>query len=70
MADDPRARLITYLCQAGLSTPRANAVLNDYAHHLAEQIREHKGTTSLENGHYFFSGVAFAADLIDPQKAA
>lgn len=69
MADDSRARLIAYLCQAGLSTARATATLNDYTHQLAEQIREHKGTTSLENAHHFFSGLAFAADLIDPQKA-
>ncbi|MBT2467871.1 hypothetical protein J7E97_08280 [Streptomyces sp. ISL-66] len=29
MADDSRARLIAYLCQAGLSTRRAHAVLDD-----------------------------------------
>jgi len=39
MASDSRARLIVHLCQAGLSTARANAVLDDYASGLAEKIR-------------------------------
>ncbi|MGQ4353132.1 hypothetical protein [Streptomyces drozdowiczii] len=69
MPEDSRARLIAYLCQAGLSTVRANAVLDAYAHALAERIRAEQGTTSLENGHHFFSGMDFAADLIDPVAA-
>jgi len=40
MANDSRARLIAYLCQAGLSTARANAVLDDYTHGLAETMRD------------------------------
>jgi hypothetical protein len=35
MPSDSRARLIAYLCQAGLSTARANALLDD---HIAEVI--------------------------------
>jgi hypothetical protein len=75
MPDDSRARLIAYLCQAGLSTSRANAVLDDYAHSLAEQIRAdipddisyHPGEALTE-----CEGCATvrAANLIDPKQPA
>lgn len=73
MVDDSHARLIAYLCQAGLSTARANAVLDDYAHGLAEKIREdvdldaHPGEAIVE-----CEGCATvrAANLIDPRVAA
>lgn len=42
-------------------------LMHGYAHELAELIREERGTTSLRDGHFFFSGMDFAADLIDPQ---
>lgn len=41
-------------------------LLREHAHELAEKIRAEKGTTSLESGHHFFSGMGYAADLIDP----
>lgn len=72
MPQDSRARLIAYLCQAGLSTARANAVLDDYTHGLAEKIREdirddisyHPGEALTE-----CEGCATVrgADLIDPK---
>lgn len=70
MIDDSRARLIAYLCQAGLSTARANAVLDDYTHGLAEKIRAEKGSGTYEPGVYFHGGIDYAADLIDPKVAA
>ncbi|WP_037616372.1 hypothetical protein [Streptomyces aureus] len=36
-----RARMVAHLQQAGLSTARAEANLDAYAHELAEQQREH-----------------------------
>jgi hypothetical protein len=45
----------------------AQSILDKHAHELAEKIRAERGTTSLENGHHFFSGMDFAADLIDPK---
>lgn len=45
----------------------AQSILDKHAHGLAEKIRAGKGTTSLESGHHFFSGMDFAADLIDPK---
>ncbi|MFD1309071.1 hypothetical protein [Streptomyces kaempferi] len=75
MANDSHARLIAYLCQAGLSTARANAVLDEYAHSLAEKIRDevsddisnHPGEALTE-----CEGCALvrAANLIDPKKEA
>lgn len=73
MPQDSRARLIAYLCQAGLSTVRANAVLDDYTHGLAEKIREdvdldaHPGEAVYE-----CEGCATvrAANLIDPKVKA
>lgn len=45
----------------------AQGILDKHAHELAEKIRTERGTTSLESGHHFFSGMGFAADLIDPK---
>lgn len=53
------------LTRAGLSAQFADLVLREHAHQLAEQIRAKRGSTSLESGHHFFSGMDFAADLID-----
>lgn len=38
-----------------------------HAHELAEKVRAERGATSLESGHHFFSGMDYAADLIDPK---
>ena len=46
------------------------AALAKRAHELAAKIRAEKGTTSLESGHHFFSGMDYAADLIDPDASA
>lgn len=67
MVDDSRARLIAYLCQAGLSTARANAVLDDYTHRLAEKIRALDPVEAALAGAHAWSD---AADLIDPRRAA
>jgi hypothetical protein len=60
-----RARLIAYLQQGGLSTARAEANLDAFAHELAEQIR----TTDLPAIHVdmFDNGTQWAANLIDPE---
>ncbi|NUS83696.1 MAG: hypothetical protein HOY75_13355 [Streptomyces sp.] len=65
MAVPARARLIAHLQQAGLSTARAEANVDAYAHELAEQIR----TTDLPEIHVdmFDNGTQWAADLIDPK---
>lgn len=76
MASDSRARLITYLCRAGLSTARANAAVDDYAHELAEKIREDVGDDIA--AHPGFAemaecegcATARAANLIDPKVKA
>jgi hypothetical protein len=68
MASDSRARLISYLCQAGLSTARANAVLDDYAHGLADKIRDHARTVA-KPGTPGYAGLVTAADLITPGAA-
>ncbi|MER6182981.1 hypothetical protein [Streptomyces sp. NPDC001652] len=72
MASDSRARLIAYLCQAGLSTARANAVLDAYGHGLAEKIRDEIGDDiSKHPGEALTEcdGCALvrAANLIDPK---
>lgn len=70
MSLDPRSPSMTLwhrLLAAGVSEDEATALMHGYAHELAEQIREQRGTTSLPDGHFFFSGMDFAADLIDPQ---
>ncbi|MFL4491593.1 hypothetical protein ACJ6WD_10070 [Streptomyces sp. VTCC 41912] len=71
MASDSRARLIAYLCQAGLSTARANAVLDDYAHGLAEQIRAAwTNHDPGKPGNVTMLSPLNAADLIDPKAGA
>jgi hypothetical protein len=55
------------LTRAGLSAQFADLVLARHATELAEKVRAARGTTSLECGHHFFSGMDFAADLIDPK---
>jgi len=69
MTDDSRARLIAYLSQAGLSTARANAALDDYAHSLAEVIRKQTARGNLirtEFAQAWEQGLHVGADLIDP----
>lgn len=44
MPSDSRARLIAYLCQAGLSVARANAVLDVYTEEIAERVRGNDDT--------------------------
>lgn len=76
MVSDSRARLITYLCRAGLSTARANAVVDDYTHELAEKVREDIGDDIAM--HPGFAEMAEckgcttvrAASLIDPKATA
>jgi hypothetical protein len=70
MVDDSRARLIAYLCQAGLSTARANAVLNDYTLGLAGKQRawaDTFGDTPAQQA--VASIVREAADLIAQEAA-
>ncbi|MFC9268895.1 hypothetical protein ACFTXJ_14130 [Streptomyces zhihengii] len=71
MVDDSRARLIAYLCQAGLSAVRANAVLDDYTHGLAERQRAlADANDELDHDHHvygFSPAVRQAADSIDPK---
>ena len=55
------------LLAAGVSEDETAELMFGYAHELADRIRGEKGTTSLESGHHFFSGMDYAADLIDPQ---
>jgi hypothetical protein len=57
-----RSALLAYLRQAGLSTPRAEANLDAYAHELAEKIRA-AGCQEVN-----WCGCPMAADLIDPEK--
>jgi len=70
MSLDPRSpsmNLWHRLLAAGVSEGEATALMYGYAHELAERIREQRGSTTLPDGHFFFSGMDFAADLIDPQ---
>jgi ABC-type microcin C transport system duplicated ATPase subunit YejF len=68
-----RARLLAYLQQAGLSTARAEANLDAFAHQLAERQRHHFGIAGAPiRAHCdpdcdFCQGVTSAADLIDPE---
>ncbi|MGW5175866.1 hypothetical protein ACWERY_16080 [Streptomyces sp. NPDC004082] len=60
-----RARILAHLQQAGLSTARAEATLNAYAHELAEQLRTEAATgdkSGLTRIYY-----RAAADHIDPE---
>jgi hypothetical protein len=63
----PSMKLWHRLLAAGASEDEATALMHGYAHELAERIRSERGATSLPDGHFFFSGMDFAADLIDPQ---
>ncbi|WP_060888043.1 helix-turn-helix domain-containing protein [Streptomyces caniscabiei] len=60
MSVTARARLLAYLQQSGLSTARAEANLDAYAHELAETVRElsRQGYSAQE-----------AANKIDPKKS-
>lgn len=66
MPEDSRARLIAYLCQAGLSTARANAVLDDYTHGLAEKQRTVDFDWYEEQADGAYMARDHLADLIDP----
>jgi hypothetical protein len=71
MPDDSRARLIAYLCQAGLSTARANAVLDDYTHGLAEKIRAAWADHDPKKpGNVCMLSALNAASFIDPKENA
>ena len=73
MVDDSRARLITYLCQAGLSSARANAAVDDYTHQLAERQRQFAEKRYNEDAppipYAGYQGMLDAADTIDPEAA-
>jgi len=73
MAEDSRARLIAYLCQAGLPASRAHAVLDVYTHGLAEQIRRDAEAAFArdfsDNRVFRLAGARHAANLIDPEVA-
>ena len=58
-----RTRLIVYLRQAGLSTARALANVDDFAHQLAEQIRQTPCTPGVD----ICACCSLAADRIDPK---
>lgn len=62
-----RARLIAHLQQAGLSTARAEANVDAYAHELAEEIRA-QADREYGNDCTYGVGMCFGADAIDPEK--
>lgn len=71
-----RARLIVYLQQTGLSTARAEANVDAFAHELAEQQRmwalDYDGDGDDSSYDYTYAvtlGAKLAADLIDPGAA-
>ncbi|WP_405559099.1 hypothetical protein OHV08_34390 [Streptomyces canus] len=64
----PSMKLWHRLLAAGASEDEATELMHGYAHELAGRIRGEKGATSLESGHHFFSGMDYAADIIDPQE--
>ncbi|MGW5291452.1 hypothetical protein [Streptomyces bacillaris] len=74
MPQDSRARLIAYLCQAGLSTPRANAVLDQYTHALADRQRQFAEKRYNDDAppipYAGYLGMLDAADSIDPMAEA
>ena len=67
MASDSRARLIAYLCQAGLSAVRATAAVDDYTHELAELQRLRMDELDLTGQKARIVGRII--DLIDPEAA-
>ena len=62
-----RDALLAYLRQSGLSTPRAEANLDAFAHELAEGIRLDRDIT-IPVHTAWSRGMTRAADLIDPMK--
>jgi hypothetical protein len=50
------------------TTEEKNALIDAYAHELAEKIRTTTPPTAITPGGPYTNGVAWAADLIDPQK--
>lgn len=69
-----RDRLLAYLRESGLSTARAEANLDAFAHELAEQIRQdaqsrHDRDFS-DNRIFRLRGAQAAADLIDARRGA
>jgi len=65
---DARSRLIAHLQQAGLSTARAEAIVDSYAHELAEQLRADAATGDKSGLTRIYLRVA--ADRVDPKAAA
>jgi hypothetical protein len=65
-----RDALLAYLCQAGLSAPRAEANLDAFAHELAEQQRAYAREVGmpLQDGDIVATGDVI--DLIDPQESS
>lgn len=64
-----RARLIAYLQQTGLSTARAEANVDAFAHELAERIRRERDDADVPGSPatpQIIRGMSHAADLIDP----
>jgi len=64
MVDDSRARLIVYLCKAGVSTARAEAMVDAFAHGLAEKQRLRMDELDLTEQKA--RTVGRIVDLIDP----
>lgn len=63
-----RDALVAYLRQAGLSTPRAEANLDAFAHELAEEQRAFVREEGVSTGDDpYIVGVSDVIDLIDPQ---
>lgn len=70
MSVTARSRLLAYLQQTGLSTARAEANLDAFAHELAEQQRTYAREVGvpLEDGDIVAAGDVI--DLIDPHVGA
>jgi sirohydrochlorin ferrochelatase len=67
-----RDNLLVYLRQAGLSTPRAEANLDAFAHELAQRIREERDGLDPFSGMdapTVISALSRAASLIDPSAS-
>ena len=70
-----RDALLAYLRQAGLSTARAEANLDAFAHELAEQQRKRVRALAANplrygSAHWAVQGADDVADLIDPRVAS
>jgi hypothetical protein len=75
MTDEPQPTAHQRLIRTGLSHAFADLVLNQHAHQLAEQQRNHFGVgdAPVLRAHCdpdcdFCQGVTSAADLIDPER--